>query len=438
MPPIIRDSEESESGKSSLGDAIESSLSFKVKSNKKSKSLLNLSPKDAEEDYLLVPDKSHSALSDSSNTPNTNTLKSRQVKPASTKRKSTTNSENNILESKAPGPSSTSLSSLTSTPTSQPHLDVNGSTILNTQPRIAPCPDSEDEFISCDELSRDPCRSPIKKKLRVGIASHESSTAKSRSKGKGKEKELASPRLDTKSNNIDQLGIQSSRPRNDELSEADSVDSDLPLSTNMSTLAKVKSLGIKNQYSFYGDTECEKVISSSSNIQKNQNISVKASESTHARELSDSEMSDEDYLGQYSGVDSEYSSGEDEPLVNMTAHDTTLPSVSQSPSRRARRSRNSTKPKMSRIERERSRLESNHPEMKSMWDDLEHLPKIRDDVSFEQPKNITRELKPFQLQGVAWMKAMEETQWGGGLLGGKIYTISQFSEYAVSLILIDR
>ncbi|KAG4416384.1 hypothetical protein IFR04_010493 [Cadophora malorum] len=82
----------------------------------------------------------------------------------------------------------------------------------------------------------------------------------------------------------------------------------------------------------------------------------------------------------------------------------------------------------------RARLESHHPELLTMWNDLENLPKIGD-VTMEQPKNITRELKPFQLQGVAWMKAMEQTEWGGGLLGDEMGMGKTIQ--AVSLIMSD-
>lgn len=87
-----------------------------------------------------------------------------------------------------------------------------------------------------------------------------------------------------------------------------------------------------------------------------------------------------------------------------------------------------------RAKKERARLEGQHPELLTMWKDLENLPKI-DSVKIEQPKNINRELKPFQLEGVAWMKAMEKTDWGGGLLGDEMGMGKTIQ--AVSLIMSD-
>lgn len=84
--------------------------------------------------------------------------------------------------------------------------------------------------------------------------------------------------------------------------------------------------------------------------------------------------------------------------------------------------------------KERVKLEKHHPEILTMWQDLENLPKIGQS-KIEQPKNINRELKPFQLEGVAWMRAMEKTAWGGGLLGDEMGMGKTIQ--AVSLIMSD-
>lgn len=87
-----------------------------------------------------------------------------------------------------------------------------------------------------------------------------------------------------------------------------------------------------------------------------------------------------------------------------------------------------------RANNSRKRLEANHPELLTMWKDLENLPKIPP-TKAEQPPNISRELKPFQLEGLNWMKMMEKTQWGGGLLGDEMGMGKTIQ--AVSLIMSD-
>lgn len=88
-----------------------------------------------------------------------------------------------------------------------------------------------------------------------------------------------------------------------------------------------------------------------------------------------------------------------------------------------------------RQKRERFRLETHHPELHTMWQDLEDLPRIDQSIMIDQPDNISRELKPFQRAGVAWMQAMEKTSWGGGLLGDEMGMGKTIQ--AVSLIMSD-
>ncbi|KAI9149531.1 DNA repair protein RAD16 [Paramyrothecium foliicola] len=87
-----------------------------------------------------------------------------------------------------------------------------------------------------------------------------------------------------------------------------------------------------------------------------------------------------------------------------------------------------------REKRERDRLESHHPEIKTMWDDLEKMPVLKAGKA-PQPQSISRQLKPFQLEGLAWMTAMEKLEWKGGLLGDEMGLGKTIQ--AVSLIMSD-
>lgn len=113
-----------------------------------------------------------------------------------------------------------------------------------------------------------------------------------------------------------------------------------------------------------------------------------------------------------------------------------VPAIGGPQSRRAARHRINelAERHSSRAKVERARLEAHHPELHTMWQDLENLPKIGS-AKIDQPVNINRELKPFQLEGVAWMKAMEKTDWGGGLLGDEMGMGKTIQ--AVSLIMSD-
>ncbi|KAK4151814.1 SNF2 family N-terminal domain-containing protein [Chaetomidium leptoderma] len=88
-----------------------------------------------------------------------------------------------------------------------------------------------------------------------------------------------------------------------------------------------------------------------------------------------------------------------------------------------------------RVKKDRVRLEQHHPELTTMWKELENMPILKAGKA-EQPKSISRQLKPFQLEGLAWMMAMEKTaDWKGGLLGDEMGLGKTIQ--AVSLIMSD-
>ena len=72
-----------------------------------------------------------------------------------------------------------------------------------------------------------------------------------------------------------------------------------------------------------------------------------------------------------------------------------------------------------RAKRERGRLEGQHPQIKTMWKDLEQEPRIVP-VQASQPTHINRKLKPFQLEGLDWMIKQEKSRYKGGLLGDEM------------------
>ncbi|KAI8946214.1 hypothetical protein F4801DRAFT_596839 [Xylaria longipes] len=87
-----------------------------------------------------------------------------------------------------------------------------------------------------------------------------------------------------------------------------------------------------------------------------------------------------------------------------------------------------------RTRNDRIKLEENHPELITMWEDLEKMPDLNAGIA-TQPSMISLQLKPFQLQGLAWMKAMEQRPWKGGLLGDEMGLGKTIQ--AVSLIMSD-
>lgn len=98
--------------------------------------------------------------------------------------------------------------------------------------------------------------------------------------------------------------------------------------------------------------------------------------------------------------------------------------------RRAFRSRQSAKA----ASKFRGALEKNHPELLTIWSDLEKKPLIQP-APAPQPPAIHRQMKPFQLEGLAWMKQMEASEYKGGILGDEMGLGKTIQ--AVSLIMSD-
>ncbi|KAJ5640398.1 hypothetical protein N7528_000023 [Penicillium herquei] len=87
-----------------------------------------------------------------------------------------------------------------------------------------------------------------------------------------------------------------------------------------------------------------------------------------------------------------------------------------------------------RLKNDRKKLERHHPVLATMWDDLKSEPLITPE-QVQQPTNITRNLKPFQLEGLSWMIEQEKTSFRGGLLGDEMGMGKTIQ--AVSLIMSD-
>lgn len=69
-----------------------------------------------------------------------------------------------------------------------------------------------------------------------------------------------------------------------------------------------------------------------------------------------------------------------------------------------------------------------------MWEKLEQKLVLAPPPA-AQPKGINRKLKPFQLEGLSWMLAQEQSEWKGGLLGDEMGMGKTIQ--AVSLLMSD-
>lgn len=65
-------------------------------------------------------------------------------------------------------------------------------------------------------------------------------------------------------------------------------------------------------------------------------------------------------------------------------------------------------------------LQSNHPELKNVWVNLETNTRKDNPQKAMQPSNLKITLLPFQLESLFWMKMQEKGVWRGGILAVKI------------------
>ncbi|KAH0542245.1 hypothetical protein FGG08_003367 [Glutinoglossum americanum] len=158
--------------------------------------------------------------------------------------------------------------------------------------------------------------------------------------------------------------------------------------------------------------------------------------------LSDSELSDISVSSLDSAAEgSDIHGSGDQPTGAIQPHSTpmagppTLPLDTTPRMRlRGRRLRAHIRGFSSRADRDRQNLERQHPELTTMWDTLRETPVIQPEKS-PQPKEISRSLKPFQLEGLNWMIKQEKTPFKGGLLGDEMGMGKTIQ--AVSLIMSD-
>ncbi|KAI0104865.1 hypothetical protein GGR51DRAFT_521499 [Nemania sp. FL0031] len=162
------------------------------------------------------------------------------------------------------------------------------------------------------------------------------------------------------------------------------------------------------------------------------NIDIDNDTEVDDQELSSSLDDDDDDSNSHSDISDisdDYESGVDElgesqtPTTIGVRVPTSYRLLARTTGRNSRRTRN-----------DRKKLEENHPELRTMWRDLENMPDLNAGTAM-QPDTISLQLKPFQLQGLAWMKAMEQTPWKGGLLGDEMGLGKTIQ--AVSLIMSD-
>lgn len=216
-------------------------------------------------------------------------------------------------------------------------------------------------------------------------------------------------------------------------SDEDSMPNPIPLSPGSDSLDEMSE--IQSPLSALTDSEDEPISSrakvAKSRLAKGQNDTASAVDLTTAGPSAPA-LANTPVLGDDASDNSTFTSGLSVASMSESPDTSEAEEALQriSQQRRAYRRPGNSR----RVMKERDRLENHHPEIKTMWDDLEKMPILKAGRA-PQPQTISRQLKPFQLEGLAWMKEMEKTEWRGGLLGDEMGLGKTIQ--AVSLIMSD-
>ncbi|KAJ3410608.1 hypothetical protein HDV05_003558 [Chytridiales sp. JEL 0842] len=82
--------------------------------------------------------------------------------------------------------------------------------------------------------------------------------------------------------------------------------------------------------------------------------------------------------------------------------------------------RNSRRRSSSKKLTQEERIFKQHPELETVWTELESIPKREIPPVVEQPENVKVKLLPFQREGVHWLREQEESRFNGGILADEM------------------
>ncbi|KAI1297540.1 DNA repair protein rad16 [Mortierella claussenii] len=133
----------------------------------------------------------------------------------------------------------------------------------------------------------------------------------------------------------------------------------------------------------------------------------------------DSDEDDDDFKG--SGSDLSVAKG-DESDDDSVTNDSSSSSSESEPTpvnRRAARTRSTRRPTISWMEKVNLKLLEFHPELATVWDDLDKVG-VQVPEAAEQPAGLRLKLLPFQKEGLGWMRKQENAFFKGGILADEM------------------
>ncbi|KAG9062345.1 DNA repair protein rad16 [Linnemannia hyalina] len=118
-------------------------------------------------------------------------------------------------------------------------------------------------------------------------------------------------------------------------------------------------------------------------------------------------------------VVSEESDEDSESADSDSSSSSSESDVAPTPAPRRRRAARTAQPRMTWMEKVNMQLIEQHPELGTVWDELDKVRVIAPELA-DQPEGLKLTLLPFQREGLAWMRKQENTQFKGGILADEM------------------
>ncbi|KAJ3162808.1 DNA repair protein rad16 [Geranomyces michiganensis] len=130
----------------------------------------------------------------------------------------------------------------------------------------------------------------------------------------------------------------------------------------------------------------------------------------------DDDDSESDFKGE-SVVEEESEAEESEAAELSNAEEPATPAVTR---RRDNRGAAVAARRAAREDKAKQNIYNNHPELVTVWEQLEAEMEVIVPVRADQPKELTVKLLPFQQEGLFWMMKQEESRFNGGILADEM------------------
>ncbi|KAF9178576.1 DNA repair protein rad16 [Haplosporangium sp. Z 11] len=153
---------------------------------------------------------------------------------------------------------------------------------------------------------------------------------------------------------------------------------------------------------------------------------IKNSKKINSKKIKSNDDEDESSNAEdYNQNTDESDNDSDNDSVNEYASSSSSESDAREPSpvpvrrRRATRTARARGPQMTWMEKVNMQLLEFHPELATVWDDLDKVTVQKPELA-EQPEGLKLQLLPFQREGLAWMRKQENTLFKGGILADEM------------------